>query len=237
MQSLSPEERKGLLLSVGTHRAERPLSPVEVAALLAKARSKSTLREIAEGLHLRDTSILSEFLGLLELPVDVQALVDWGRGTSATLAFSAARELRRLRTTERAEAADAILRSGLKSSDVRQVVQLRLRSGKPIEDCIGEIKRLNPELIQRHVVIGSVADLQLREKLNRYSQVARDKALRCGLAEILGSALPADAEIRMGPTRFVVVGDQRLGGRIAALGDFETAVLAAVGRHLPEPES
>ena len=36
VKGLSQEEHQRLLLSVGTHRGQRPLSPIEVASLFAK---------------------------------------------------------------------------------------------------------------------------------------------------------------------------------------------------------
>ena len=77
---LEPQELKGLILSVGTHRAERPLSPLEVGVLVRKATQRGTdLKDIAEATQLEGTTQLSRFTKLLELPTDTHYLIDWGK--------------------------------------------------------------------------------------------------------------------------------------------------------------
>src|SRR5262245_60099145 len=96
LAALSGEERKRLLLSVGTHRRERYLSPVEVAHLFQKAtRGGDTLADLAAAVQLDGTSWVARFITLLKLTPDVQHMVDWGKSGS-TLAFTSAVELARL---------------------------------------------------------------------------------------------------------------------------------------------
>ncbi len=82
IDTLTNEERRQLLLSVGTHRGQRPLSPFEVAELFARAISKgATLAECAAAASLEGTTWVSRFLRLLKLPSTVTHLVDWGGGS------------------------------------------------------------------------------------------------------------------------------------------------------------
>ena len=71
MRGLSSAEVRQLILSVGTHKSERPLSPVEVAQLMQKAvKAGENRKEIAARLLLEDSSIIGRFIRLLQLPPD-----------------------------------------------------------------------------------------------------------------------------------------------------------------------
>ena len=79
MLGLSADEYKQLLMSVGTHRGVRPITPVQVAALFKRAADAgSTPAASAEATHV-SASMVSRFLKLLELSPDIQHLVDWGQ--------------------------------------------------------------------------------------------------------------------------------------------------------------
>ena len=81
---LSPQELQGLLLSVGTHRGKRLLSPVEVANLFAKVTSEGgRLGDCARAAQLEGTTMVGRFLRLLKLPESVRHLVDWGSNPGA----------------------------------------------------------------------------------------------------------------------------------------------------------
>ena len=76
---LSSQERQGLLLSVGTHRGQRSLSPVEVANIFAKVLAAGGRCPTApRAARLEGTTIVARFLRLLKLPKSVRHLVDWG---------------------------------------------------------------------------------------------------------------------------------------------------------------
>ncbi len=141
MLGLSPEQTKRLLLSVGSHRGTRPFSPVEVAETLKiSIDAGSKLSELASALHLDGTSMVTRFLRLLDLSPQVRDWVDWGESGS-TIGFTAASELSRLSDSgEQNQLGRAALENQLKSSEVREVVQIRRRSKRPLAAC-GE-KRL-----------------------------------------------------------------------------------------------
>ena len=76
MKGLSAYELRQLILSVGTHRSDRPLSPIEVAKLMRRALDMGETRKTLAGrLLLDDSSIIGRFMRLLSLPVQVQHLV------------------------------------------------------------------------------------------------------------------------------------------------------------------
>src|SRR5438128_180224 len=114
LAALTVAERQQLILSVGTHRGERHLSPIEVAHLFQKAIwGGDSASDLAETVSLDGTSQVSRFLALLKLPPDVQHLVDWGK-SGDSLAFTAAFELSRLgNADDQRKAIEAVLRHSL----------------------------------------------------------------------------------------------------------------------------
>lgn len=217
LELLSPEERKRLLISIGTHRGERALSPVEVAGLLERALSDGTsLASCASAVGLESTSQLSRFLSLLSLPDDVRHLVNWGR-SGVGIAFTSAFELSRLEdATDQREAVRAVLEHDFNSSEVRQLVQARKRSARTLEDCVATVLKMRPQVEVRHVFIGSILKPSLRDRLRSLSQQQRDEMLQSVL-----KTGPDDinATGRLGPQHFTLVGGSSLGTAIRTRKD------------------
>src|SRR5687768_14717497 len=99
IDGLSAEEQRQLIVSVGTHRGTRALSPIEVANLFERARRRGVpIQECASATGMQATQV-SRFLALLKLPEDLQHIVAWGRGAEG-IAFSAAFEITRLNSED-----------------------------------------------------------------------------------------------------------------------------------------
>ena len=97
MKGISEAEYQGLVLSVGTHRNARPLSPLEVAELLNKAIAAGATRaQCSEELGIGSSQV-SAFLSLLLLVPQIRHLADWRGSRAASVAFSTMAELRRLK--------------------------------------------------------------------------------------------------------------------------------------------
>ena len=80
LSGVPPETKRDLLLTVGSHRDDRPLSPEEVArSFQAALDAGSTLADLAALVHFDGTSMVSRFLRLLRLPGDVLRVVGWGQ--------------------------------------------------------------------------------------------------------------------------------------------------------------
>lgn len=209
LAALSGEERKQLLLSVGTHRRERHLSPVEVARLFQKAtRGGDSLADLATAVQLDGTSWVSRFINLLKLTPDVQHMVDWGKSGSS-LSFTAAVDLARLVDADDQRAAcKAILEYGFNSPEVRQLVQARLRSKKSIEECVAAVLKMRPQIEIRQVFIGAVLDEDVRAKLRVLPQRRRDELFQ-GVVEKACPSLRVSG--RLGDARFNLVGGADFG--------------------------
>lgn len=227
--ALTPDERKGLLLSVGTHRAKRPLTPVEVGELLGRAvRAGDTMADCAEAVHLDGTSQVGRFVALLKLPSEVRHLVDWGK-SDETLAFTAAYEVARLSEPhDQIRAAQAVLSHGLSTGEVRQVVQARKRSGKDIDACIASILGMRPTVDVHHVFLGKILDADLKRRLERLTQAERDALLKAALAKDF-SAMKVGG--RLGADRFTLVGGAELGEAVKQKDELEARLNNVLAHH------
>jgi hypothetical protein len=228
VRGISTDIQKKLLLSVGSHRGTRPLTPVEVAqAVQTSLDAGSTLQEIAEFLHLEGTSVLTKFVRLLRLSPDVRHLVDWGKSDS-TIGFTAASEIARLnKPDEQMQLCQAGLQQQLGSAEMKQILQLHRRSRQSIEECVAEILRLRPRVQRIHVFIGAVTSPEVRERLAAISQADRDAAMRTAVK----SAFPQLGKFgsRLGTERFTVTGDDGVSAELAQGGkDVEAAINGAL---------
>lgn len=214
MAGLSGLELGRLRLSVGygTHKKGRPLSPVEVGELVQKAIDQGwSLDQCASAMHLTGTGHIGRFLQILELPEDIQHLVDWG-ARKDSIGFSAAVELAKVRDSAAERAiAEAVLVHGLNSKEVRQVAQLLKRSEKAVGACIKEVVGMRPRVERRYVFIGALTDGCVA-KLEGLTQMARDEvlmgAIRC--LDLSG------ATGRLGERFFTLVGGECFGASIRA---------------------
>ena len=207
---LTPKERQGLLLSVGTHRGKRPLSPVEVAGLFAKILAAGgNLSDCARAARLEGTTIVARFLRLMKLPDTVRHLVDWG-SSPGSIGFSAGSELARLEdAAEEEEVVRGVLTNRLSGSEVRQVIQLRKRSKRPVKDCLNEVVGMRPRIDKRYVYVGAVTDAALKGALACMTQRERDECLAGAIKGVLDANTLSVT--RLGTDRFTLVGGAPFG--------------------------
>lgn len=205
MRGLTVEEEQLLLRSVGTHRKERKLSPLEVAQLLQSAMDNgATRKECAERLQI-GTSQVSAFLSLLNVSPEIQHLADWSNLSPSTIPFSSLAQLASLaQPSDQVRAAEAILAHRLSWKEVVQLVQVKNRSSQPIEDCIKAVLRLRPEIETRHIFVGSIIFEQLKGELSRLPQSERDQLLERAMRKVFGTREGFVG--RLGPERVTIVG-------------------------------
>ena len=225
MRGLSPQIQRDLILSVGTRRARRRLSPIEVAqAIETSLASGSTVQELAARLDLHPTMV-PRFRRLLNLPPDIRHLVDWGQA-EARLSFEAASHIARLASSkEQQEVAEAALKHGLGKVETIQIVQIRERSGRPIAECIGDVLRMRPQIERRHILIGAITAEKLRIVLRQMTQRERDQLLKSAVTSYAPELPPWEG--RLGVERFTLLGSDAFGAAAQRLpGGFEDAINA-----------
>lgn len=205
MRGLSQGELRNLILSVGTHRNERPLTPPEVGELLHNALASGATRgELKGELQIGSTAI-ARFLRLRDLTADVRHLADWGGSSKSGIAFSTLAEIARLPQHDQEQVAKAVLEHDLTWNEVLQIVQVAQRTEKPIREVVEGIMKLRTQVERRHVFIGAVEAPDLQARLTQLSQVQRDQVFRRALDQLSGR-LPQPLDGRLGPQRFTIVG-------------------------------
>ena len=231
LAGLSTLELGRLRMSVGygRHKKGRPLSPIEVGLILRSARDEGvSLRDCANVIGLDGTGHIGRFLRILDLPHDLQHLVDWGADRNA-IGFSSAVELVRLREADDQHAvARSILADGLSSKEVRQIGQLRIRSGRTIGACIKEVLGMRPIVERRYVFIGSIVDQNVEDALIKLTQAERDSILESGikLLNLRG------ASGRLGKRFFTLVGDECFDVSMKSIG--KESIEARLRTHISE---
>lgn len=217
---------------MGSHRIQRPLSPIEVGqALSDSAKAGSSLKELADTLHFDGTSMVTRFMRLLALSPQIQHLVGWGQSKS-TIGFTVASELARLKQEhDQIRVCHSALEYQLSSSEVKQIVQLRLRNQKPIEDCIAQVLEQRPKIRKVYLFIGALASSELVSALKLLRQNQRDELLRKVLQERYPT-LPA-FEGRLGTERFTIAGDEAVANVLNSdRENFEVSVNTELSRKI-----
>ena len=187
MSRLTPSEVRDLTLSVGTHRSDRRLSPLEVAQLIKKmVRSGLNRKDCAQRLGISVTQV-SSFLRILQLDIRIQHLADWRGTRNASIPFSTLAELSRLDADEQIQVAKAVLRHGLKWKEVVQIVQISDRSNEAASICIDKVLALRTQIETHHLFLGVVTSASQRAYLTTIPQVERDSLLRQILRQLVGA--------------------------------------------------
>lgn len=190
---------RDLILSVGTHKGIRPLSPLEVGDGIAELINDVGFEAAMEKLTL-DPSTSRRFLKLRELDQGIGELVDWGR-KPGTISFSAAAEIVRLRPEQQKDLAEACLQHGLTKEETRQVVQLVFRRNDSVAAAVQSALAMRPSVVTIHVVICAVRP-SLVEPLRQVSQRQRDLLLEESIA-VVGCVRAG----RLTPTNFSLTAD------------------------------
>jgi hypothetical protein len=215
LPGLTQREFQELLLSVGkTARARRPLSPVEVGELCAKAIQKGvTPKELTEALQMTDRNMVSKFLRMRELIFPVRHLVSWGYSGDGAIGFSAAAHLARLPEDKQATCSEAIVKYRLTRDEMVSVLQLLERSEQPLEACVHRVVHRRPIVSVRQVVLGAVTCPDAEPKLRSLSQLQRDELLKRIVCRLFPTV--KDFTAKLGIDRFAVIGGKSVADTVA----------------------
>lgn len=220
---LSEEEFDRLHLSVGTHRSNRPLSPIEVGCYCLAIRDSGVrLKEIARHLSLEGPSMIARFVKILDLDEEIQHLVDWGESMASVIGFSTAFEIVSAPNEIHRDLAYAVCERGLTKSEVKSVRQLTERSSKPLTQCIEEVFNRRAVNVIRQVIIGAIDNEDTAQKLGGLLQSERDELL----SKVLTTLYPKieDFTGKLGQSHFTVIGSNSVGATIGADPEFEESV-------------
>lgn len=220
MKKLTKENVRDLILSIGTHHGQRPLSPIEVAELFNIAiQEGKTKTQIAEMVLLKDVSMISRFLRLIKLSPKITHLIDWGTTTDSSISFSTAAELLKISIEDQEYIANASLENSLTKNEVIQIIQIRKRSNKDIQTCINEMLNSRPQIVRKYLYIGVILDNNISAYLEKSTQRMRDTILKKIMDQLLDNA---EWSGHLGNKRFSLVGDKQLSQELQKLEpDFE----------------
>ena len=195
MLGLTTSEYQSLILSVGTHRTDRVLTPIGVARLLAKAIEAGTPRKsCSEALGL-GMSQLATFLNLNKINPQIQELANWRGTANAAIAFSTLSQLAVLSPKDQLTVAEAILRHRITRKETEQIIQINNRSRKNINDCIADTLQLRPQIETRHVLFGAITEERVREKFQSLTQADRNRLMSQALDTVVPEGYPVDGHL------------------------------------------
>ncbi len=235
LNGLPPALAKKLILSVGVPKAIRQLSPMEAATAMKQALSAgTTVKELAAFLHFEGSAMIYRYLKLLSLSAQVQPLVGWGADAS-TISFSAASEIAHLTPAEQIAFSEAVLAHQIGLSEVKQIVQVRQRSGKPIKEAIQAVLDQRTVVVQRHVIVGAVLADDLRSHLKKMTQEKRNALLQQALRKHVSTVDLVGA--KLGTETFTLVGDKQFQKVISSLPNgFEKTITHYLQQELQAAE-
>ena len=234
ISELSQTELQSLILSVGTHRGRRHLSPMEVAALLRQAVESGASRQaLSHALRISEIQI-SRFIKLFNLDPQVRDLADWGAGSATTISFSSLLEIARLDPSQQIEVARSALAHRLTKAECRQISQIAQRSGRHITDCIADVVERRPRVQAQFVLIGSIQQTELQMHLEIKPQDVRDCLLKSILTK-LGQPLQ-DTRFRLGSRTFTILASQDISSLLGTAPDKIEAFVNQQLNHLVQIE-
>lgn len=233
MPGLTPEEVKNLILSVGTHRGVRRITPVEVGQLLVKSIDAGASSKTCAAVCDVSASMIARFRRLQKLSPRVRHLVDWGH-TGITLSFSSAEKLASLPTDEQDLLCLGALENGLTRWEVEEVIRLRKASKQDVRQCISDVVRLRTVIERHYVYVGGVTDASVRSVLATLTQLERDRLL----TETLGRAVPqlSSTQGKLGQDVYTIVAAPADADFLRELGgeELEKSINAELSRRISE---
>jgi len=167
--TLTPEEWRKIIISIGTHSVKRPLSPIEVGKFIHKliisAKKKNVSeRQIALELQLRDTSMIRRFDNLNNIPEEFNDFIIWGN-KDGFISFTSASFATELSSkNDIGSLLQSIIEHKLNKNEVRQIIEFKRRTNSSIEECLKEILLARPKIIHRYMLMGSLSDVKFKEK-------------------------------------------------------------------------
>tara|TARA_R100001594_G_scaffold32347_2_gene60076 strand:+ start:1450 stop:2187 length:738 start_codon:yes stop_codon:yes gene_type:complete len=182
---LTPEETKGLLLSVG-QRGMRTLSPVEVGRLFEKMRKNgASKKDCARLVHLEGEDMIDKYCRLKNLPEDLVQDVGF-REQNSKLVFSVATEIARLANKkcfpqldnerEMQELVSLGLAGHLTGPKTREILQLRQKNfHQSLQESVEQVVKSRKKSMERRIAVGQIMGQALRESLKELTQLERDK--------------------------------------------------------------
>jgi len=175
----NPRRLAKLLTSIKVTKPDRPLTPVETAkeieAMLHDLNGDKN--ELVKRLPI-SADIIKQFLGLLNLPPEIQDIVIWGESKKETgsIGFSVAAKISRFdNQNDMLKVASAVLGMDrpVTKEEVKAVLSLKKHnSEKPIDECVTEVLNVTRPLIIQHFMFISGLRPDIIDRLKTESSIS-----------------------------------------------------------------
>jgi hypothetical protein len=184
------ETYSNLLLSVNTHKKERPLEPIEVSQLIMNLKSETNESWSEVGTRIGiGTDQINAFRKLSVLPKQVFYAIGWGDTKDEKLAFTTAAIIADLdKESDRLTLCKIALTNRLKKEEATRVVQLKKKNDlKSIEQCVEDVLKLRPIVETGYIIVSSLQTATL-EKLGSLAD-KMNKKLENLIIDLIGKVL------------------------------------------------
>lgn len=223
LPGMSETEFKRLVFSVGTHKGERPLSPVEVGQLFRRAlEAGAEYKDCTEQTQLSGPTMVRRFESVAGLHSDIQHLVDWGETDANSISFSSAVELSRVSEDLQPSFAVAMVQEGLTKKEAVSVRQLMERSEDDLETCIARVVGRRTIQKQVEIIMGKISDPHVRSALQQQTQHQRNVMLKKVVSRLSG--IEEEYSARLGEASFAIIGPHSVSRSLASLGNPERRI-------------
>jgi hypothetical protein len=185
-------------------------------------KSGVTRNEVTTALRMTDTSMISKFMRVAELPPAIQHLVGWGRSSGGAIGFSTAAQLARFDANDQEFMSSEIIKYDLTKAEMISINQLLDRSGQSLGQCVQRVIRRRPAVTVRHVVLGAVSSRRLRDELSLMTQRQRNVLLRNAVDELYPNA--GEVSANLGSNKFALVGNRPVAVEIGGDRNFEASI-------------
>ena len=203
---ISPDERKNLILTLGTHRKTRRLSPVEAAQIIDKAISGGMSREDVASLCLVSVDMVMKIRKLVTLTPGVRHMIEWGGGPS-TVSPSVGTEIARLVDSSHQEQLCALsLQWKLIKREVLAIIDFVNRLGLSVDNAVERVVSQRTVKKQLYVVVGALLDLELTRALDNLPQNQRNDLLNRAVKRLYAGTREWGSSL--GASRFTLTGDR-----------------------------
>jgi hypothetical protein len=125
--------------------------------------------------------------------------------------------------SDQVAAVQGILEYNFSSTETRQLVETRFKSGQPIGECVNSMLRQRPRIEKRHVLVGAIISQDLSHKLESMTQAERDELLRLAVLQGIGDLSVWSGTL--GSSRFTLIGGEGFLGEVnASVSNFEETI-------------
>ena len=226
MKGLTTAEHQSLILSIGTHRRIRRLSPVEVANLIQKSVHAGMSRtDCATALGVQADQI-SRFLRLLQLHPEVRCLASWGNSDLGKVPFTTLTYLTPLTWEDQMHVTSAIIQHRITKEEVKQIIQIFRRSNASPSESVRRVLKMRSRVEDKYIFFGMIHSDDCRQYLSKLSSRQRIAAMENIIAEIIPH--PHMATGRLYPSTFSIVSEKNL----SELTDMDTENIEEWVNHL-----